>query len=275
MRAGFPRVIFVLLYERGRFVLSRNFRLQMVGTIEWLFDNYDFAQVSRGLDEIMILDVSREGRDVEAFSKAVALISSRCFVPMTVGGGVISFDIARAYMRAGADKLLVNSAFASDSNLCLRLANYFGRQCIVGGVDFKGAESSNRTVFIQNGTKTLNVGLGEWVRSLQQLGAGEIVLQSIERDGTGTGLDMSVAGELRQVLEVPCILLGGVGKGEHIVQGLQSEAVDAVATANLFNFVGATFLRVRELIAASGVVVPRWSGKHFDTLRGRFAPAAW
>src|SRR3982074_1309215 len=106
------RVIFTLLYDRGHFMLSRNFRLQIVGTIDWLFDNYDLGRVSHGLDELMVLDVWRASRNPQVFAQHVLQIAGRCFIPMTVGGGVDSLEMASIYMRSGADKLLVNSAFA-------------------------------------------------------------------------------------------------------------------------------------------------------------------
>jgi cyclase len=252
-------------------MLSRNFRLQKVGTIDWLLNNYDFASVSHGLDELMILDVSRGKRNPEDFADKVKHIGSLCFIPMTVGGGVTSFDIAQQYMRSGADKLLVNSAFYSDPALCGSLASHFGRQCIVAGIDYRMTPQNTRAVMVANGSQEVKVDLSNWVDFLQQNGAGEILFQSMHQDGTGMGLDISVVDELRNPPEVPCILLGGVGKAEHIVAGLRHPTIDAVATANLFNFIGTAFLDVRRSIAAAEVDIAQWDDRDYALLRDKFA----
>jgi cyclase len=268
------RLIFTLLYDRGQFMLSRNFRLQAVGTIDWLFDNYDFAKVSHGLDELMVLDVSRGARDPERFAAIVHHIARLCFIPMTVGGGVTSFDIAQRYMRSGADKLLVNSAFRNDPGLCRSLAGHFGRQCIVAGVDYRKTPQNTRCIMIENGSREVSLDLSEWVSSLQENGAGEILFQSMDQDGTGMGLDLSVVDELAHPPEVPCILMGGVGKADHIIHGLRHETVDAVATANLFNFIGSAFLNVRQMMVATGVQMAHWVEDDYVSLRDRFSPRA-
>jgi len=265
------RLIFTLLYDSGRFMLSRNFRLQAVGTVSWLFDNYDFGSVSRGLDELLILDVSKGTRDPTAFGDVVSHIASRCFIPVTVGGGITSFELAQGFMRCGADKLLMNSAFANDPGLCRAFADSFGRQCIVGGIDYKTTPQKTRAVMIDNGTQEISTDLSGWVEFLQGNGAGEILFQSVDQDGTGMGLDLTVVDGLPRCPEVPCIVMGGVGKASHIVAGLQHPTIDAVATANLFNFIGPTFLNVRKSIANAGIDMAQWESGEYALLRDRFA----
>lgn len=267
------RLIFTLLYDRGQFMLSRNFRPQGVGGIDWLFDNYDFAKVSHGLDELMVLDISRGTRDSKKFAQVVQHIAKQCFIPMTVGGGVNSFDIGQSFLRSGADKLLINSAFHNDPALCRSLADHFGRQCIVAGIDYRKSVQQPRTIVIDNGSKELSVDLAYWVEQLQQLGAGEILFQSMDQDGTGMGLDLAVFDSLHSTPEVPCILMGGVGKAGQIIEGLKHPSVDAVATANLFNFIGSAFLDVREMIKTEGVPMPHWVEQDYALLRGLFSPA--
>jgi len=265
------RLIFTLLYDHGQFMLSRNFRLQTVGGIDWLFDNYDFARVSHGLDELMVLDVSRGIRDSEKFAYVVQHIARRCFIPMTVGGGVTSFEVAQRYMRSGADKLLINSAFSNDPTLCRSLAGHFGRQCIVAGVDYRKTAQARQCVMIENGSREVPADLSDWAVFLQENGAGEILFQSMDQDGTGMGLDLSVVDELRHPPEVPCILMGGIGKADHIIDGLRHRTVDAVATANLFNFIGSAFLDARHMIAATGVQMAHWIENDYALLRDKFA----
>ena len=265
------RLIFTLLYDAGQFILSRNFRLQKVGSIDWLFNNYDFANVSHGLDELMVLDVTRGARNPDDFAAKVQHIASRCFIPVTVGGGINNFDVARLYMRSGADKLLLNSAFESDPELCRALAAHFGRQCIVGGIDYRMDAQGRRSVMTSAGTREVGMALPDWVDFVQECGAGELLFQSVEHDGTGMGLDVAVLDTLHRMPEVPCILMGGVGKASQIISAMQQSAVDAVATANLFNFIGSAFLEVRQAIADGGIPIPQWDNKEYAALRNRFA----
>jgi len=265
------RVIFTLLYDRGQFMLSRNFRLQAVGGVDWLFNNYDFAKVSHGLDELMVLDVSRGTRDPDKFAQIVQHISGLCFIPMTVGGGVTSFEIGQRFLRSGADKLLVNSAFFNDPALCRQLAGHFGRQCIVAGIDYRRSGQGPRRPAVDSGSKEIPHDLAYWVESVQENGAGEILFQSVDQDGTGMGLDLSVVDDLPRRPEVPCILMGGVGKAEHVIRGLGHTAVDAVATANLFNFIGSAFLDVRQQIAQTGVQIAHWVDDDYALLRNKFS----
>lgn len=265
------RLIFTLLYDRGQFMLSRNFRLQAVGNIDWLFDNYDFATVSHGLDELMVLDVSRGGRNPEKFADIVGRITRLCFIPVTVGGGITSMDVAQRYMRSGADKLLVNTAFHTQPELCRALSDHFGRQCIVAGLDYRKTPAQARTVVVESGSRELSTDISDWVDYLQRNGAGEILFQSMDQDGTGMGMDPSVVADLREAPEVPCILMGGVGKADHIISGLQHPAIDAVATANLFNFIGLAFLDVRRAMAERGVQMAQWIDDDYAVLRDKFA----
>lgn len=267
------RLIFTLLHDAGQFMLSRNFRLQKVGSIDWLFNNYDFASVSHGLDELMVLDVTKGARNLGDFAAKVQHIASRCFIPVTVGGGIDSFAVARLYMNSGADKLLLNSAFQSDPDLCRALAAHFGRQCIVAGIDYRMDSQGRRSVVTSAGSREAAMELPDWADFVQSCGAGELLFQSVDQDGTGMGLDVPVLDTLHRLPDVPCILMGGVGKASQIISAMQQPAVDAVATANLFNFIGSAFLEVRQAIADAGVPIPQWDNKEYAALRNRFAVA--
>lgn len=265
------RLIFALLHDRGRFMLSRNFRLQAVGGIDWLFDNYDFATVSHGLDELMVVDVTRGEHDPAAFARTVGQIAERCFIPLTAGGGVRSVEDAALLLRRGADKVLVNTLFADDPAGCAAIADFFGRQCLVAGIDYREDGDGARRVRVERGERETYALLPAWVAHVMAHGAGEIVLQSLARDGTGMGLDTAVTSALGARPEVPLILLGGVGRGEHIAAGLRITDVDAVATANLFNFIGESFLTVRRELLAEGLAVADWHAADYSDLAGLFA----
>ncbi len=263
------RLIFTLLYDSGHFMLSRNFRLQKVGSVKWLFDNYDFAAVSHGLDELMMLDVSRGERGTRAFAEHIRQIAASCFIPVTAGGGIKSFHIANQYLHHGADKLLLNTAFSTDPRLCYSLAREFGEQCIVAGIDYRNRTDGRRVILSGSGAREIPGEMPNWVDHVRSAGAGEILFQSTGRDGTGMGLDLDLFEELPSDLEAPCILMGGIGKAQHILAGLRHPRVDAIATANLYNFIGAAFLDVRSHLREAGVELPQWSGD-YSTLKGMF-----
>ena len=251
-------------------MLSRNFRLQAVGDVNWLFRNYDFARVSHGIDELMVVNVSRGAHDTDRFCDTVQHIAEKCFIPMTVGGGIQDAELARRFMRSGADKLLINTAFESDPQLCRELADLYGAQCIVAGVDYVRQEDSYSVVVGQGKTETSKKNLNDWMQHLQQSGAGEILLQSVENDGTGMGMDLGVLEHTDKTVELPLILMGGIGRGEHIIEGLRHDSVDAVTTANLYNFIADAFLDVRVQLSDAAVEIPIWEKAVFKALSKRF-----
>ena len=145
------RLIFTLLYNQGQFVLSRNFRLQNVGDINWLQKNYDFSKISFSIDELIILDVSRGDRDPDKFSNVLATLSQGCFVPIAAGGGIACLEDARRLLRAGADKVVLNSPLYEHAELVESVAREFGQQCVVASVDAKRSEDSGWQVLSHNG----------------------------------------------------------------------------------------------------------------------------
>ena len=268
------RLIFTLLYCNGQFMLSRNFRLQQVGNIEWLRNNYNFAQVSYSIDELIVLDVSPGERDVDKFCDSLKLLTEGCFVPIAAGGGLASVDSARKLLRSGADKVVVNSELFVSNSFVDELASEFGKQCIIGSIDIKSNSNGDYQVWSRNGTE-LEPGLADsWIKKISNDAIGEIYLNSIDRDGTGQGLDLDLLDMLPTDMKKPVILAGGVGSANHISEGLDDPRVDAVATANLFNFIGDGLKNARNSIISKGTVLPLWSINQLDPqpenpLRGR------
>lgn len=252
------RIIFTLLYDSGFFMLSRNFRLQKVGSLDWLQHNYNFAHISFYIDELVILDVSRGARDFDFFCATLKKLTEGCFVPIAAGGGVRTVDQARQLLRSGADKIVINTPLFADQELVKNLAVEFGQQCMVGSVDMLRNKNGSFDILINSGThifqgsKTV---AWEW---LGRQSVGEIYLNSIDQDGTGQGLDFSMLDELPIKSSTPVILAGGVGNKTHMVAGLADPRVDAVATANLFNFVGDGLKRARESIILDGGNLATW-----------------
>ena len=246
-----PRLIFTLLFDGSSFMMSRNFRLQRVGGVDWLTRNYQFASVCEAIDELMILDVSRGVRDRAAFLDAVRAVARGCFVPLSLGGGVTDPEDALRLLRSGADKVVINTALWSHRDLVGQIARIAGEQAIVASVDVRGTGESSEVV-VANGSTPSGGDTAELLRDLGRLPFGELMLTAIDRDGTGMGLDMTSLELLDPLFGHPVILSGGVGTGEHIAEGLDDPRVTAVATANLLNFVGDGLARAREDVRSLG-----------------------
>lgn len=253
------RLIFVLYFHDGFFCLSRNFRLQKVGDVRWLFEKFHFGSIGRFIDEIVLLDVNRDhtggpalGLHQARFSESVAYLMRETFIPLTIGGGIRSLEHARHCFSLGADKILINSPVLTDPNLVRACVSRYGAQAVVGAIDVQTVNGAYRSK-VNNGQADA-LPMPEHIERLLALGVGEVFLNSIERDGTGMGFDIDMLEGCPQ-LDVPLIFCGGAGKPEHFDQTLRSNKVDAVATGNLFNFMGKGFERVRESLVNAGLPV--------------------
>jgi cyclase len=251
------RLIFALLYDNGSFMLSRNFRLQRIGDLNWLEDNYGFSNVGYQIDELVVIDVSRQNRDTAKFCEALKQLTRDCFAPITAGGGVKTIEHARELLRSGSDKILVNSALHDQPELVDTLASEFGRQCVVASVDTQKINNSYR-VLKHNGTVETAYSLDQFLLRCAGLPIGEIYLTSIDRDGTSNGIDFEMLEHLNHVKDLPIIIKGGVGNANHIIAGLSDNRVDAVATAHLLNFMGNGLARARELAISYGINLPKF-----------------
>lgn len=266
------RVIFTLLYDRGSFMLSRNFRLQKVGDLRWLQKNYNFSNVSFSIDELIILDVSRGERDPERFCEHVKAMTDGCFVPIAAGGGVRTLDQAWKLLRSGADKVTINSLIGADHGAIAEMASAFGAQCLVVSVDAKLIEGKF-IVFTDNGAVSTGIELHAWLDHIARLPVGEIYLNSMDRDGTGQGYILDLLAHIPSSLTVPIILAGGAGKPMHLEEGLKDPRVDAVATAHLFNFVGDGLHKARQYLTTNGLNLTQWDRTQAASLAGVFSAA--
>jgi cyclase len=257
------RLIFTLLYNRGQFMLSRNFRLQRVGDLKWLQTNYDFSRISFSIDELVVLDVTRVDRNTEAFCAALKVLTEGCFVPIAAGGGVRTVEHARLLLRSGADKVVVNSALG-DGPFVAALASEFGRQCIVASIDVKRDSEGTYRAWAECGSRQIDGSAARWIAQATDSPVGELYLNSMDRDGTGQGYDLALLDQLPPVMPKPVILAGGAGNGIHLAEGLTDPRVDAVATAHLFNFVGDGLKQARQSLIASGFVLPLWDVSVLD-----------
>lgn len=252
------RIIFTLIFDNGQFMLSRNFRLQKVGDLGWLQRNYNFANVAFYIDELIVLDVSRDNRHLDSFCAALTQISAGCFAPIAAGGGVDSVDHARRLLRSGADKVVLNSALVEDPALVRAIAQEFGQQCVVASVDVKRGREGSYAIYIHNGSHKVERPVPEALSWHEDGTVGEIYLNCIDRDGTGQGYDFDTLDLLPEGWSLPVILAGGVGNAKHFAEGLADPRVDAVATAHLFNFVGNGLQKARHALLDGGAELAVW-----------------
>ena len=251
------RLIFTLLYNDGAFMLSRNFRLQRAGSIEWLKKNYSFKNIAFFIDELIILDVSRGEKDIHRFCNHIKMVGEECFIPIAAGGGISTLEQAKLMMNSGADKLVVNTALIKSPCLVKDLIHIYGGQCIIASVDVK-KDADGFHIYINNGSTKVPSGLSEGIKHIIDLGVGEIYLNSMDKDGTGNGYLYEILSKINQIVKVPVIMAGGAGNWHHLLDGLQNENIDAVATANLFNFIGQGFPNARKKLLDSNVNLARW-----------------
>lgn len=263
----FKRLIFTLLYDDG-FVLSRNFRLQRVGDLRWLRENYNFARIGFSIDELIVLNVSRSSASSAHFQAVVAALNDECFAPIAAGGWISSVDDARRILGSGADKVVLNSLIATDEAAVERIAREFGAQCIVASIDLVRSAGSLK-VAIDRGRIHLDQDPLSYLRHVSSMPIGEIYVNSIDRDGTGDGYDEDLLRLLDSPLAIPMIIAGGVGTPSHLSRGLAHHGVDAVATAHLHNFVGDGLERARIELRDAGHDLPVFSYEEAMALRAQ------
>lgn len=251
------RLIFALLWQKDAFWLSRNFRVQRAGNLDWIEKHYNFGVIADAIDELVVLNISREDRRLEAFATQVRALTRGVFVPLAAGGGIRSAEEASVLLRSGADKVVVNIPLFDQPGLVEDLARTYGRQCVVASIDYKRSAIGDE-VFTANGTRATGLGVDEAVSRAVELGAGEILLTSMDRDGTGQGYDLEVLRRIAKKSPVPIIASGGVGNFDHLASWLEDPLGQAACTANIFNFLGGGLLEARRHIVARGVALATW-----------------
>jgi cyclase len=251
------RLIFTLIYNDGYFAQSRNFRLQRVGDIHWLQQNYQFQKIAFSLDELIILNASRQCKSIKEFANIVSILRQNVFIPIAAGGGIRTMEDAEILFCHGADKIVLNSVLHTDTMLVKNLVDQYGAQSIIASVDYKSIENTTE-VFIDNGTLKISHSLDACIQHIESLNIGEIYLNSIDRDGTGFGYDIKTIQCIKRKIQMPLIIAGGAGNEQHLISGLEIEDVNAAATANLFNFIGDGLPNARKKIIESKINVACW-----------------
>lgn len=241
-------------------MLSRNFRLQKIGDIRWIERNYNFQKVAKSIDELVVLNVSREGSSIEQFSDAVKRLVQLCFIPVATGGNIRSIEDAIQLFNSGADKIVINSPLIKQPELVNELSKRYGAQSLIASIDCK-KEDTGYFPYINNGTEKVDQPVVEYLKSITRGAFGEIYLNSIDRDGTGHGYDIELLKTIMPFVRkkrIPLIVAGGAGKSDHFLEIINEQSVDAVATANLLNFIGDALPKARTRLLESNVLLPDW-----------------
>jgi cyclase len=208
---------------------------------------------AEGADELVFLDISASHEARQTTLEMVGRVAESIFIPFTVGGGIRAVADAGAALRAGADKVSINTAAVRDPSLVSRLAESFGTQCVVAAVDVKRI-AGRLAVMVNGGREETPLEAIEWVRRLEVLGAGEILLTSMDRDGTGAGYDLPLLSAASAAVSIPVIASGGAGRLEHLAEAFEAGA-HGVLAATIFHFQGSTLPEARAYLAGRGYPV--------------------
>jgi len=210
---------------------------------------------TREVDELILVDITASpGQSVPDF-ESIAEFSNECFVPLTAGGGITHIDQIKKLLRSGADKISINTAAYSNPDLVRDAARHFGAQCIVASIDARRHDDGRYECFSLCGTLAMGKDPVQWARQLQDLGAGEILITSVERDGSMQGYDLELIERVVEAVNVPVIASGGAGSYEHMRQAVQEAGASAVAAASIFHFTEQTPAEAKKYLAAAGIPV--------------------
>lgn len=246
------RIIPCLDVKDGRVVKGVNFvNIRDAGDPVELAKYYS----DQGADEIVFLDITATSDDRATVADVVERTAAQVFVPLTVGGGIRTIDDFRLLLRAGADKISVNSAAVSDPTLISRAAELFGSQCVVLAIDGRLCEDGTWEVVVAGGRKSTGLDVIEWAKMGQKLGAGEILLTSMDADGTKAGFDLAMTKAVTDAVSIPVIASGGCGCLEHFAQVFNETGCDAALAASLFHFGELTVPQVKDFLKERNIPV--------------------
>jgi cyclase len=245
------RIIPCLDVTAGRVVKGVNFvELQDAGDPVEISRRYNDA----GADELTFLDITASSDDRDLILHIIEDVASQVFIPLTVGGGVRKVEDVRRLLNAGADKVGINTAAVANPQLVVDATDYFGAQCIVVAIDAKRM-GDHWEVFTHGGRKPTGLDAVEWAKKMENSGAGELLLTSMDRDGTKSGFDLELTRRISDAVDIPIIASGGVGNLQHLVDGVQQGHADAVLAASIFHFGEYTVGEAKRYMKQHGVEV--------------------
>jgi len=221
------RIIFVLTFFEGVLFRTKLFNPDYRYTANFI-DTWS-------IDEIIMLDISREKKYKNSFFKIINKFAKECFVPLSVGGGIRNIDDAKAYLDKGADRVVINTGALINKKLVSELAKKYGSQCVIASIDAKKNEN-NFQVFSHSGVKNTRKRVNDWALELEKLGAGEIMLNSIDHDGSLLGYDLNLCKLVSSAVNIPVLICGGAGNWSHFSDAIKIGGADAVCTTNIYHF---------------------------------------
>ena len=246
------RIIPCLDVAEGRVVKGVNFvNLRDAGDPVEVARRYD----AEGADEIAFLDIRASVENRGLLYGMIETVADQVFIPLTVGGGINSVDDIRALLNAGADKASINTAGVKDPSLIEKASAHFGAQCVVAAIDAKQCAVDAWQVYIHGGRTPTGIDAVAWAEEVAALGAGEILLTSMDRDGARTGFDLKLTRAVSEAVDIPVIASGGVGSLADLVAGVKEGGADAVLAASIFHYGEFTIGQAKAAMAAAGVEV--------------------
>lgn len=248
------RIIPCLDVTAGRVVKGVRFvELRDAGDPVEIARRYD----EQGADELTFLDITASSDDRDIILHVIEAVADQVFIPLTVGGGVRAVEDVRRLLNAGADKISINTAAIQSPRLVADAAGRFGSQCIVVAIDAKADGPGRWQVYTHGGRRGTGLDAVAWAREVERLGAGEILLTSMDRDGTRQGFDLGLTRAVADAVGIPVIASGGVGSLEHLAEGVTEGRADAVLAASIFHFGEFTVAQAKRLMADRGIPVRR------------------
>jgi len=246
------RIIPCLDVTAGRVVKGVSFvELRDAGDPVEIARRYD----EQGADELTFLDITASSDDRGIIFRIIEQVASQVFIPLTVGGGVREVGDVRNLLNAGADKVSINTSAVLNPQLVADAAGRYGSQCIVVAIDAKQVGANHWEVFTHGGRKATGLDTVEWAKKMQDLGAGEILLTSMDRDGQKNGFDLALTRAVTDALDIPVIASGGVGNLQHLADGVKQGGADAVLAASIFHFGEYTVQQAKQFMAQQGIEV--------------------
>lgn len=245
------RIIPTLLWKNVGLVKGEQFdSWRRVGPVLPAVKVYNLREV----DELVVLDIKATEENRDLYYDEIRQFSSECFVPLAIGGGLHSVEQIRDVLSAGADKVVINSAAYEDPELITRARERFGAQCVVVAIDAQKSENGYRC-YSHSATRQKDIAPAEWAKKIQDRGAGEILLQSIDRDGTMDGYDLDLVKRVTKTVDIPVIASGGAGDYEDILEVIDDGKASAAAAASIFHFTEQTPLEAKKHLAKHGIPV--------------------
>jgi cyclase len=244
------RIIPCLDVTAGRVVKGINFvELRDAGDPVEIARRYD----EQGADEITFLDITATSDERDLILHIIEAVASQVFIPLTVGGGVRTVDDVRRLLNAGADKISINTSAVNNPQLVFDASQKYGSQCIVVAIDAKKTGDEKWEVFTHGGRKSTGLDVIEWAQKMERFGVGEILLTSMDRDGTKVGFDLALTRAVSDAINVPVIASGGVGGLQDLADGIKQGHADAVLAASIFHYGQHTVQEAKHFMAAQGI----------------------